>query len=109
MLNCWDENSTNRASFTQLRKRFDAMLSSMASKVSVIFFNPLYYNTILQVFWWVIRYFPSFGTFKQPKLSLSAINHLFPKVKRNVHVVPVFTLLKFVYSRTTRKIIFDQL
>ncbi|XP_020606914.1 fibroblast growth factor receptor 2-like isoform X4 [Orbicella faveolata] len=32
MLNCWDENSTNRASFTQLRKRFDAMLSSMASK-----------------------------------------------------------------------------
>ena len=37
MLNCWDENSTNRASFTQLRKRFDAMLSSLASKVSVSF------------------------------------------------------------------------
>ncbi|KAL9983806.1 hypothetical protein ACROYT_G006036 [Oculina patagonica] len=32
MLNCWDENSTNRASFTELRKQFDAMLSSMTSK-----------------------------------------------------------------------------
>lgn len=38
MLNCWDENSTNRASFTDLRKQFDSMLSSMASKVSVVFF-----------------------------------------------------------------------
>ena len=35
MLNCWDENSSNRASFTTLRKTFDAMLSSLASKVSV--------------------------------------------------------------------------
>ena len=35
MLNCWDENSINRASFTTLRKTFDAMLSSLASKVSV--------------------------------------------------------------------------
>lgn len=32
MLNCWDENSSNRASFTTLRKTFDAMLSSLASK-----------------------------------------------------------------------------
>lgn len=35
MLNCWDENSSNRASFTTLKKTFDAMLSSLASKVSV--------------------------------------------------------------------------
>ena len=36
MLNCWDENPSNRASFTDLRKQFDAMLSSMTSKVSVL-------------------------------------------------------------------------
>ena len=35
MLNCWGENPSNRASFTDLRKQFDAMLSSMTSKVSV--------------------------------------------------------------------------
>ena len=39
MLNCWDENSSNRASFTTLRKTFDAMLSSLASKVRVCRFH----------------------------------------------------------------------
>ncbi|XP_068745558.1 fibroblast growth factor receptor 2-like [Montipora capricornis] len=32
MINCWDENPCNRASFTDLRKLFDAMLSTMTSK-----------------------------------------------------------------------------
>jgi len=32
MLNCWDEKQSSRASFTDLRKLFDAMLSSMTSK-----------------------------------------------------------------------------
>lgn len=45
MLNCWDENSTNRASFTELRKQFDAMLSSMTSKVSVVRFG-FYFNLL---------------------------------------------------------------
>ena len=37
MLNCWDETPGNRKSFTDLRKHFDAMLSSMTSKVSIMF------------------------------------------------------------------------
>lgn len=37
MLNCWDEKQSSRASFTDLRKLFDAMLSSMTSKVSLVF------------------------------------------------------------------------
>lgn len=32
MLNCWDETPSDRKSFTELRKHFDAMLSNMTSK-----------------------------------------------------------------------------
>lgn len=35
MMNCWDETPCKRKSFTDLRKHFDAMLSSMTSKVSI--------------------------------------------------------------------------
>lgn len=31
-MNCWDETPCQRKSFTDLRKHFDAMLSSMTSK-----------------------------------------------------------------------------